>query len=330
MMSGTQRKLAERWDESMTPYHWASGAATRLAWGETVNSGGGVHPAGRWDYAGPEPRQAWHMRRIAQPHTHAPQKPQGASSDESCREGSDACSAASDSSDSGSSNVESERERGRSQEAEGPDANERRAMAERGYAPTGREHGNPNAAATRRGRGGAHKHRVGNPGATEGARKARDQARGRTMQCLRCGMLVHCNYVMMVKGRQRKLDNQTAVSPRAETEYTFETGCGCGNTTCTTDFRPEQFIERQQERVEQLEAGTRTLVAWPESLASTATWQYNEQKSAEAVAHVRACGTREAAATGTEEKQEKRRRERQRGTAQISTQARSTQHDARS
>ena len=105
MMSGGQREVARHWDECMVPYHWVEGAAMKLAWGETASSGGSVHPAGKWDYAGPEPQQAWHMRRLAPDSIPSPQVQRDTSDDASGGESSDLHSDGSDADASENSEV---------------------------------------------------------------------------------------------------------------------------------------------------------------------------------------------------------------------------------
>ena len=143
------------------------------------------------------------------------------------------------------------------------------------------------AAIARRGQGSFH-HSGARQGEAEGSVRARDAARGHTVQCRRCGMLMHRSWIKAATTRADKMavreGRLEAIPPPHERAYVGTEGCG--SPTCTAHPRLPQFVTRQRDRLHDLREGRRTLVDWPRHLADKVVWEADESRCMQAIAHV--------------------------------------------
>ena len=109
-----------------------------------------------------------------------------------------------------------------------------------------------------RARGGRREH-DGSGSAVESDR-ARAEARKRTLACKACGSLVDKDAAR--RAAIWRTNRETHAEERRGDPKRYARGDGCGARTCSTSYREQQYICRQEERIAQVSSGERTLIAW--------------------------------------------------------------------
>jgi hypothetical protein len=124
-----------------------------------------------------------------------------------------------------------------------------------------RRRADPGVWAQRRARFTPYWDRPGSGGAA-GSRAALAEAATWLVCCQRCGSLT--DYKAACR-QARAAGRQQAAA-----------GDGCGNSTCSPDYRPARFARRQRERAHALESGMKVLIDTPESLRGSDVYMYDK------------------------------------------------------